>query len=91
MDPINVKIAQLREALESVIMEQRFLKARDIRQRNSKPCGLFSFPAEVVLRTDFIYHAIIILILECLVITCKPAFAIDSACAPSGIEFPISR
>lgn len=60
MDPINVKIAQLREALESVIMEQRFLKARDIRHRNSKPCGLFPFPAKIILRTHIICHEIII-------------------------------
>ncbi|KAK1387867.1 Transmembrane emp24 domain-containing protein p24beta3 [Heracleum sosnowskyi] len=35
VDPINVKIAQLREALESIIMDQRFLKARDIHHRNT--------------------------------------------------------
>ncbi|WOH16111.1 hypothetical protein DCAR_0935660 [Daucus carota subsp. sativus] len=34
VDPINVKIAQLREALEAVVVEQKYLRARDIRQRN---------------------------------------------------------
>ncbi|EPS65381.1 hypothetical protein M569_09395, partial [Genlisea aurea] len=33
LDPINVKIARLREALESVISEQKYLKARDARHR----------------------------------------------------------
>ncbi|CAL0310360.1 unnamed protein product [Lupinus luteus] len=33
LDPINVKIAELREALESVISEQKYLKARDARHR----------------------------------------------------------
>ncbi|THG06346.1 hypothetical protein TEA_019982 [Camellia sinensis var. sinensis] len=33
MDPINVRIAQLTEALESVITEQKYLKARDSRHR----------------------------------------------------------
>lgn len=36
LDPINVKIAELREALESVTAEQKYLKARDIRHRHSK-------------------------------------------------------
>jgi hypothetical protein len=36
LDPINVKIAELREALESIITEQKYLKARDARHRNSK-------------------------------------------------------
>lgn len=40
LDPINVKIAELREALEAVTAEQKFLKARDTRHRRSK---LFSF------------------------------------------------
>lgn len=40
LDPINVKIAELREALESVTAEQKYLKARDARHRRSK---LFSF------------------------------------------------
>ncbi|GKV19674.1 hypothetical protein SLEP1_g29900 [Rubroshorea leprosula] len=35
LDPINVKIAQLREALESVTAEQKFLKARDARHRHT--------------------------------------------------------
>lgn len=34
-DPINVKIAELREALESIITEQKYLKARDTRHRNT--------------------------------------------------------
>lgn len=33
LDPINVKIAELREALESVTAEQKYLKARDTRHR----------------------------------------------------------
>lgn len=40
LNPINVKIAELREALESVTAEQKYLKARDSRHRHSK---LFSF------------------------------------------------
>ncbi|MBA0713959.1 hypothetical protein Golax_012957 [Gossypium laxum] len=36
LDPINVKIAELREALESVTAEQKYLKARDTRHRHSK-------------------------------------------------------
>lgn len=36
LDPINVKIAELREALESVTSEQMYLKARDFRHRHSK-------------------------------------------------------
>ncbi|KAG9143085.1 hypothetical protein Leryth_006339 [Lithospermum erythrorhizon] len=35
LDPINVKIAELREALESVTAEQRYLKARDSRHRHT--------------------------------------------------------
>ncbi|PSR92762.1 Transmembrane emp24 domain-containing protein [Actinidia chinensis var. chinensis] len=35
LDPINVKIAELREALESVISEQKYLKARDARHRRT--------------------------------------------------------
>ncbi|KAK2417652.1 emp24/gp25L/p24 family/GOLD family protein [Trifolium repens] len=35
LDPINVKIAELREALESIITEQKYLKARDARHRNT--------------------------------------------------------
>lgn len=34
LDPINVKIAELREALESVTAEQKYLKARDVRHRH---------------------------------------------------------
>ncbi|KAJ0093929.1 hypothetical protein Patl1_25288 [Pistacia atlantica] len=34
LDPINVKIAELREALESVTAEQKYLKARDTRHRH---------------------------------------------------------
>ncbi|KAG0467774.1 hypothetical protein HPP92_017102 [Vanilla planifolia] len=33
LDPVNVKIAELREALESVTLEQRYLKAREARHR----------------------------------------------------------
>lgn len=36
LDPINVKIAELREALESVTAEQLYLRARDVRHRHSK-------------------------------------------------------
>jgi len=36
LDPVNVKIAELREALESIIIEQKYLKARDTRHRHSK-------------------------------------------------------
>lgn len=36
LDPINVKIAELREALESITAEQRYLRARDYRHRHSK-------------------------------------------------------
>ncbi|KAK4257999.1 hypothetical protein QN277_007513 [Acacia crassicarpa] len=35
LDPINVKIAELREALESVTTEQKYLKARDTRHRHT--------------------------------------------------------
>ncbi|KAL2463863.1 Transmembrane emp24 domain-containing protein p24beta3 [Forsythia ovata] len=35
LDPINIKIAELREALESVTAEQKYLKARDSRHRNT--------------------------------------------------------
>ncbi|KAL2469816.1 Transmembrane emp24 domain-containing protein p24 beta 3 [Abeliophyllum distichum] len=35
LDPINVKIAELREALESVTAEQKYLKARDSRHRHT--------------------------------------------------------
>ncbi|XP_008776017.2 transmembrane emp24 domain-containing protein p24beta3-like [Phoenix dactylifera] len=35
VDPINVKIAELREALESVTGEQRYLKAREARHRHT--------------------------------------------------------
>ncbi|KAI4349465.1 hypothetical protein L6164_010051 [Bauhinia variegata] len=33
LNPINVKIAELRESLESVVSEQKYLKARDARHR----------------------------------------------------------
>ncbi|KAM1001407.1 hypothetical protein ACFX15_007593 [Malus domestica] len=33
MDPLNIKIAELREALEAITTEQKFLKARDARHR----------------------------------------------------------
>ncbi|KAK8963229.1 Transmembrane emp24 domain-containing protein p24beta3 [Platanthera guangdongensis] len=33
LDPVNVKIAELRESLESVTLEQRYLKARESRHR----------------------------------------------------------
>ncbi|XP_072991570.1 transmembrane emp24 domain-containing protein p24beta3-like [Typha latifolia] len=35
LNPINVKIAQLREALESVTAEQKYLKAREARHRHT--------------------------------------------------------
>ncbi|KAL5796637.1 hypothetical protein ACOSQ2_001457 [Xanthoceras sorbifolium] len=35
LDPINVKIAELREALASVTAEQKYLKARDSRHRHT--------------------------------------------------------
>lgn len=35
LNPINVKIAELREALESVTAEQRYLKAREVRHRHT--------------------------------------------------------
>lgn len=35
LDPINVKIAELREALESVTAEQKYLRARDARHRHT--------------------------------------------------------
>lgn len=35
LDPINVKIAELREALESVTAEQKYLKAREARHRHT--------------------------------------------------------
>ncbi|XP_044486193.1 transmembrane emp24 domain-containing protein p24beta3-like [Mangifera indica] len=35
LDPISVKIAELREALESVTAEQKYLKARDARHRHT--------------------------------------------------------
>ncbi|GAV57548.1 EMP24_GP25L domain-containing protein [Cephalotus follicularis] len=35
LDPINVKIAELGEALESVTAEQKYLKARDARHRHT--------------------------------------------------------
>ncbi|XP_047317502.1 transmembrane emp24 domain-containing protein p24beta3-like [Impatiens glandulifera] len=35
LDPINVKIAELREALESVRAEQKYLSARDTRHRHT--------------------------------------------------------
>ncbi|GER34238.1 transmembrane emp24 domain-containing protein p24 beta 3 [Striga asiatica] len=35
LDPINVKIAELRESLESVTAEQKYLKARDARHRHT--------------------------------------------------------
>jgi len=36
LNPINVKISELKEALESVTAEQKYLKARDARHRHSK-------------------------------------------------------
>ena len=36
LDPINVKIAELREALASVTAEQKYLKAREARHHHSK-------------------------------------------------------
>lgn len=43
LDPINVKIAELREALESVVSEQKYLRARDTRHRHSKMFHLLVF------------------------------------------------
>ncbi|KAG9131907.1 hypothetical protein Leryth_022578 [Lithospermum erythrorhizon] len=43
LDPINVKLAELMEALESVAAEQKFYRAHEARQRRSKaflPCIL---------------------------------------------------
>lgn len=37
-----MKIAELREALESVTLEQKYLKARDARHRHSKYSSPFS-------------------------------------------------
>ncbi|KAL0642112.1 hypothetical protein Bca4012_103041 [Brassica carinata] len=34
LDPVNGNIAELREALESVVAEQKYLKARDTRHRH---------------------------------------------------------
>lgn len=42
MKPVNVKIAQLREALEAVSAEQIYLKARDQRHRLSELLYLLS-------------------------------------------------
>lgn len=36
LDPIYIKIAELREALESVTADQKYLKARDARHRHSE-------------------------------------------------------
>ena len=36
LDPFNVKIAELRDALESVKAEQKYFKGRDARHRHSK-------------------------------------------------------
>ncbi|KAI9080357.1 hypothetical protein K1719_037751 [Acacia pycnantha] len=35
LDPVQVKIAELREALEAIISEQRYLKAREARHRHT--------------------------------------------------------
>ncbi|XP_020586010.1 transmembrane emp24 domain-containing protein p24beta3-like [Phalaenopsis equestris] len=35
LNPVNVKIAELREALESVTAEQKYLKARELRHRRT--------------------------------------------------------
>lgn len=35
LNPINVKISELRESLESVVSEQKYLKARDTRHRHT--------------------------------------------------------
>lgn len=43
LDPVNVRIAKLREALESVTAEQKYLKARDARHRGSKFVFFLSF------------------------------------------------
>lgn len=36
LNPVNVRIAELREAMESVTAEQQYLKARDARHRRSE-------------------------------------------------------
>lgn len=51
LDPVNVKIAELREALESVVAEQKYLKARDTRHRHSK-FSPFVFQASFSLIND---------------------------------------
>ena len=43
LDPVNVKIAELREALESVVAEQKYLKARDTRHRHREFSSPFIF------------------------------------------------
>ncbi|KAH7434222.1 hypothetical protein KP509_06G006400 [Ceratopteris richardii] len=35
LDPVNVKIAELREALEAISSEQQYLRARDLRHRRT--------------------------------------------------------
>ncbi|KAL7193702.1 hypothetical protein ACSBR2_025340 [Camellia fascicularis] len=42
LDPIHVKIVELREALESVTAEQNYLQARDTRHRHRKLFSHFS-------------------------------------------------
>lgn len=54
LDPINVKIAELREALESVTLEQKYLKARDVRHRHSKFLSLFT--KKIVNVAVMLYH-----------------------------------
>lgn len=60
LDPINVKIAELREALESVTAEQKYLKARDARHRNSKLL-LSCLSVELIIRDYYL-----------LVLVCEP-------------------
>lgn len=54
MDPINVKIAELREALESVTAEQKYLKARDTRHRHSM---LLAISCSARLISDLCLHS----------------------------------
>lgn len=53
-----MKIAELREALESVTLEQKYLKARDARHRLSKyssPCSLRNYNDNNAYPCNYIY------------------------------------
>ncbi|XP_047951157.1 transmembrane emp24 domain-containing protein p24beta3-like isoform X2 [Salvia hispanica] len=57
LDPINVKLAELKEALESVTAEQKYLKARDSRHRHSlrdTPSAKFLITLLVILRRPLV-------------------------------------